>query len=81
MVKTMKVPCGCCEGSGEVPLGAEYHETLVRLRRMSSSITGAQLGKKMGVEPTAMNNRLRRLEELGLAKSTRVGRCRFFEAV
>lgn len=75
-----KVRCGCCRGTGLVEMGQEYAATLATLRAGHADITGAEMGRLMEVPATAMNNRLARLEELGLATSRRSGRARLYTA-
>lgn len=77
----VRIQCPCCRGAGTVELTGEYLETLKELLRLGREITGAELGRLMGVKPTAMNNRLARLEEIGVAVSRRWGRRRLYRAV
>jgi DNA-binding transcriptional ArsR family regulator len=74
------VPCGHCHGHGRVLLTGVYADTLRILRDCSGEHTGADLARIAGTKPTAMNNRLARLEELGLATSHRYGRKRLYRA-
>lgn len=73
-------PCPHCGGHGPRKLTGIYAETLELLRQASGEIHGAALAAKAGCPATAMNNRLARLEELGLATSRRYGRQRLFRA-
>ena len=72
------LPCSHCQGSGLVELTGEYLTTLLRVRDLGREVTGAELGRLMGVKGPAMNNRLARLERLGLVTSRRQGKRRFF---
>jgi hypothetical protein len=76
-----KVPCGCCGGTGRVPLGIQQGKTLDLLRKQTELMNGAQLAKLAKCSNEAMCNRLVQLEEYGLAKSARYGRERLWEAV
>lgn len=58
-----------------------YAETLDHLRCIDDEVSGAELGRLMDCEPTAMNNRLAALERMGLATSRRFGRKRLFAAI
>lgn len=73
------VPCGCCRGTGRVPLGDEYAATLAALARLGEA-SGADMGRALGIKFTAANNRLAALEKHGLAVSRRAGRKRLFRA-
>lgn len=84
------IRCHRCLGSGVTVLSSAYDSTLQMLREHGRS-TGASLarvasqrrgGSWRGGSPpkaTAMNNRLRRLEQLGLATSEWDGRERWYE--
>jgi DNA-binding transcriptional ArsR family regulator len=74
------VVCPCCGGAGRVLLTGEYARTLAAIERLRGEHTGAELGRMMGVRGPAMNNRLARLEELGLVSSRRDGRRRLYRA-
>jgi len=80
MIAEVTVRCGLCNGSGRVLLTGEYLDTFLRLAEFKE-VTGAELSRKMGTKPTAMNNRLAALEKHGLAKSRRCGRKRFYKAI
>lgn len=80
MSETVMVPCPCCGGRGRVEFTGEYRLTLERLREQPGEVSGAELARIMGVRPTAMCNRLARLEAMGLATSRRFGRERRFRA-
>ena len=77
--KQTTVVCGCCGGTGRVPLSSLYLETLALLRKHGPT-TGAALSKIAGCKATAMNNRLKGLERHGLAKGRRDGRKVFYTA-
>lgn len=74
------VACSWCAGTGRVELTGEYRATLDRLAALGREVSGAELGRLMGVAPTAMSNRLDRLEDHGLVTSRRHGRKRLFRA-
>lgn len=73
------IQCHHCKGAGTTVLSSLYELTLKELRKSGRS-TGAGLARRMECKATAMNNRLRRLEQLGLAKSEWDGRERWYEA-
>lgn len=58
----------------------EYAKTLDFLHTLGLEVTGAELGRLMAIKPTAANNRLARLEQLGLLSSRRYGRKRIYRA-
>lgn len=77
------IVCPTCEGRGQIPLTGVYLETLKILRRLTrkgSKVVSNKHATKFGCRATALNNRLARLEELGLAQSERYGRERRFWA-
>jgi Mn-dependent DtxR family transcriptional regulator len=76
--KPPTLPCSHCKGTGRIELTGEYLETLNRLRELGKEMSGAELAKDMGIQPTAMNNRLSRIEQHGLIQSRRWGRSRLF---
>ncbi len=73
--------CPYCRGVGRMPLAREYQATWDALAASEDEMSGAELGRWMGVQPTAMNNRLALLEQKGFATSRVVGRRRLFKAV
>lgn len=64
------VTCGTCGGVGHVPLSPVYAATLDILRSIGCPVTSAQMAPHAQCKPTAMNQRLAKLEELGFATST-----------
>lgn len=73
--------CPYCRGSGKVPLNGVYLETLQTMRRLckrGAFIVANRDAEKFGCKPTALNNRLARLEELGFIVSEKYGRQRRF---
>ena len=90
-MSNVKIQCGHCGGSGEVEITGVYAETMeyartytrVSLRLpnvVSPEFTGALLAQAYaGCKASAMNNRLARLEQLGLLTSRRYGRVRLFK--
>jgi predicted transcriptional regulator len=74
------VPCGCCRGTGVVPLASTHAATLALLRRQGEPINGANLAKLAGCSSEAMCNRLLKLEEYGLAEGEHDGRQRLWVA-
>jgi DNA-binding MarR family transcriptional regulator len=72
--------CPWCKGCGRVVLHGEHLTTFLELATVGEP-NGADLGKRMKVPATAMNNRLATLEKHGLATSRRWGRKRLFKAV
>ena len=80
--KTRTMKCSCCDGSGRVPFTGEYADTLDWIEAnftRGADFTGAELGKRLGIAATAMNNRLNRLEELGYLISIPYGRKRLYK--
>jgi predicted transcriptional regulator len=75
------VPCGCCRGTGQIPLGDVYRETIELLRRQSQPVNGAELARQAGCKNEAMCNRLIVLEKYGMATSRRDGRERIWTAL
>jgi DNA-binding transcriptional ArsR family regulator len=57
-----------------VALDPCYIDTLRALLQLTEEYNGAEIGRIMRVPETAMNNRLRKLESLGLATSRQDGR-------
>lgn len=68
------VSCSQCDGEGLIALTGIFAETVTLLRQEQTAINGADLARKHGVNPTAMNNRLVWLEARGLAQRQRYGR-------
>lgn len=68
-MKTPRIKCPCCKGSGSVLLGADYMRTLKRLITREEATTD-DLGED-GVLPSAIAMRLRRMQRLGLVKVVR----------
>jgi biotin operon repressor len=60
------IPCEHCGGQGSVPLGRDLQQTLARLTDQPQ--TAADL-EEPGIGRTAINNRLVKLERLGLARA------------
>lgn len=75
------VACPHCGGTGKREVAGEYARTLAEVRRLDRPVTGAELGRLMGVKATAMNNRLARLAALGLLRSEWEGRRHLYSAV
>lgn len=74
--------CPHCNGFGTIPLTGIYADTLDTMRQLSRTgwkfIVANQAAHRFLCKPTALNNRLRRLEELGFVRSERFGRQRRF---
>lgn len=83
--KTETVTCPRCEGEGVVALTGVYAETLAGVRgwcrKHGGYIVANQAADAFGCEPTALCNRLDRLESLGLLTSETFGRERRFSPV
>lgn len=79
------IECGCCGGQGSVTLGEVYEETLRGVRhlcvRQGRYVVANRDAAWFGCKPTALNNRLRRLEELGLVRCEVVGRQKRYTAL
>lgn len=80
--RTDTTPCPHCSGCGRIPLTGIYAETLRGLRRWCTRPARFVVSNRdawwFGCKATALNNRLARLEELGLARSEKYGRQRRF---
>lgn len=79
-----RVKCPHCDGKGHTELGGVYAETLQRMREHCSQggyVVANRDAELFGCNPTALNNRLKRLEELGFVVSEKSGRQRRFVPV
>lgn len=76
----LMITCHCCKGEGLIELTGDTALTYWELCKQKAEVTGADLAIVMGTAPTAMNNRLAKLEEFGLATSRRWGRKRLYKA-
>jgi predicted methyltransferase len=65
------VACECCKGAGKVPLQRDLLRTFQHLET-ERPLMVSEL-RENGVTPNAINNRLVKLEQLGLAR--RRGKC------
>lgn len=73
--------CPHCRGRGTLMLTGVYAETLARLRRIyqhQDYVVANRIAWQFECSPTALNNRLARLEELGFLRSEIYGRARRF---
>lgn len=75
--------CPHCQGQGQIPLTGVYAETLAGVRRYCARKGGHVVANRDWKQfdaptPTALNNRLARLEEMGFVFSERFGRQRRF---
>lgn len=81
---TDKIPCPHCNGKGHTLLSGVYAETLRILRQRTKRgryvVANRDAGEWFDCKPTALNNRLKRLEDLGFAKSEFCGLQRRFVA-
>lgn len=77
-MKTDHTPCKHCHGTGKIPLTGIYLETLQGVRRMCARKGGHVVANRdaclFDCKPTALNNRLSRLEQLGFLRSEMYGR-------
>lgn len=76
------ISCPHCKGKGTQPLTGVYAETLKgcrRLCRKGGYVMANRDAEWFGCGPTALNNRLSRLEELGFLVSEKYGRQRRFK--
>lgn len=69
-----KAKCPKCRGRGVVPLPRVLRETLAALKPYGFGITGADLARQMGLNPTAVNNRLEKLHVVKHATRRKAGR-------
>lgn len=71
MIET-RVPCPCCRATGKVPLSRILQETLDAVPKARSASTDEVARHVEGpeVKQTAINNRLRLLEDFKLIKNT-----------
>jgi hypothetical protein len=67
------VVCTHCGGTGSVELSGVYADTLALVIR-KPGLNGSALAKIARCKATAMNNRLKALERLGVATGKRYGR-------
>lgn len=67
------IPCTRCNGTGSTEITGVYAETLALLI-CNRGLNGAELATIAGCKPTAMNQRLKALEKLGVAKGQKYGR-------
>lgn len=82
MSEIITIKCKRCNGTGQMPFNGAIADTLRMLRKLREPVTGAATARRLGnVKPSAMNNRLAYLENIGLAESERYGRERKFKAV
>lgn len=66
--------CPHCGGTGKIELTGIYAETLNKMRKLKFPyIVANQHAEQFGCKPTALNNRLRKLEEHGHVFSERYG--------
>jgi MarR family len=68
------ISCSHCNGEGYVEMTGVYAKTLELLRKQPAPLNAVELAKLAKCNPTAMNNRLARLEGHGLAERQRYGR-------
>lgn len=76
----ISVLCTRCHGSGRVELNGVNAETLALLRRQRSEVCGKDLADLAGCSNESMCNRLRAIEQHGLAESRKWGRKVFWKA-
>lgn len=83
-VETVKdlYACSCCNGTGKLELTGVYAETLQIMRANFNSRDAFAVANRdahlFQCGPTALNNRLNRLEEMGFVDSERYGNQRRF---
>lgn len=73
----IRIPCTCCNGTGKVELTGVDAETLAGARRYLSRyacLVANRAALWFGCQPTALSNRLKRLELLGLLKAEKYGK-------
>lgn len=74
--------CPHCDGKGRIELTGVYAETLKKARALLVADAAYLIANRdawqFGCNPTALNNRMARLEKLGYLKSERFGRERRF---
>ena len=73
MPKSVYVVCTHCGGTGRAQLTGVYADTLSLIIR-HPRLNGAELAKLAACNATAMNNRVKVLERLGLVSGKRYGR-------
>lgn len=77
----LQIDCPRCKGEGRVSFTGVIADTgLLLLASQPREVTAKELAEASGVRLTAMINRLRRLEQLGLAESRGYGRQIFWKA-
>ncbi len=76
--KPIMLTCHHCKGKGMVELSGVYAETLRGVRRLChqevASVVANQWYKWFGCKPSALSNRLKKLEEHGFLRSEFFGR-------
>lgn len=80
-MKPVLIRCRCCAGTGKEEFTGEFADTLRYIRETCprDEFTAADLARQVGINPTAMSNRLRYLESLGFLAGTPYGRRRLFK--
>lgn len=75
------MPCPKCDGAGEIPLSFELWQVL-RLVRKRRGITAPDVAEALDprgeFHPSAFNNRLEILRNMGLVKRRRSGKTWFY---
>jgi hypothetical protein len=81
MSQTVWRTCSCCGGSGRVELTGVYAEALAAVVAAGAEVTGAEMARRSGEgSATAWNNRLARLEQMGLLTGRIYGRRKLYKA-
>jgi hypothetical protein len=80
-MSNVMIGCRCCGGVGKIELTGVAADTLKLLKAQKSPLCGAELAELAGCSGMAMCNRLVLLERHGLAKATRYGVKRLWQAV
>ena len=76
----VQIPCNCCKGTGKIEVTGVYLQTLAHLQRMTAKRAGDNFVVAnreypwFQCSPTALSNRLKWLEQRGLATVEMFGR-------
>lgn len=79
-MKRIPIKCKRCGGLGHTFLSSVYERTYTILRKYGET-TGAKLARVEGIAATAMNMRLKVLENHGMVTARRDGRQVFYQVV
>lgn len=73
----IRISCTCCKGTGKVVFTGVFAETFrgaERYLKRHPYLVANRAAPLFGCQPTALSNRLKRLETMGLLKAERYGK-------